>query len=139
MVSDNKFTWPVRVYFEDTDAIGVVYYSNYLRFMERTRTEWLRTLGFELDALAREENLVFVVRRANVEFHQPAKLNDMLQISAELGQLGRASLLMVQQVMRGDALLCSAEIKLATLSADTLRPMAIPDPIKQELMSWKPL
>jgi acyl-CoA thioester hydrolase len=138
-VSERKFTWPVRVYFEDTDAVGVVYYANYLRFMERARTEWLRALGFELDQLAREQNLAFVVHRANIEFHQPARLDDLLQVSAELGKLGRASLQMAQQVTRDGQLLCSGEIQLATLSADTLRPRAIPDPIKEELVTWKPL
>ena len=91
-VSD--FRWPVRVYYEDTDSGGVVYYANYLRFMERARTEWMRTLGFEQDALIRNPGILFAVRSASLEYLRPARFNDLLEVSVRLCERRRASLLL---------------------------------------------
>ena len=92
------FTWQVRVYYEDTDSGGVVYYANYLRFMERARTEWMRALGFEQDRLIREDGILFAVRSANVEFLRPARFNDLLSVGLDVVHRGRASLTFSQTI-----------------------------------------
>ena len=120
-----EFTLPVRVYIEDTDAGGIVYYVNYLKFMERARTEYLRTLGYQHYALA-DENFQFVVHSANVQYRHPARIDDALQVTARLEKLGKATLLFDQQVLRGNTLLCQAAIKVACVTADTLKPTGIP-------------
>jgi len=120
-----EFTLPVRVYIEDTDAGGIVYYVNYLKFMERARTEYLRTLGYQHYALA-DDNFQFVVHSANVQYRQPARIDDALQVTASLKKLGKATLLFDQQVLRGNTVLCQADIKVACVTADTLRPAGIP-------------
>jgi acyl-CoA thioester hydrolase len=129
------FTWPVRVYYEDTDAGGVVYYANYLRFMERARTEWLRALGFEQDALRERAGILFAVRRAAVEYLRPARFNDLLLVGATLTALGRASLQVAHQVTRdGDSRpLCTADVRLACLEAESLRPAPIPAEVRREI------
>jgi acyl-CoA thioester hydrolase len=124
------FQWPVRVYYEDTDSGGVVYYANYLRFMERARTEWMRELGFEQDRLLSEAGLLFAVRSAHLEFLAPARFNDRLTVSAEVAERGRASLTFHQTVARADAPqapLCSGQVKVACIDAATFRPRPIPD------------
>jgi len=130
------FQWQVRVYYEDTDSGGVVYYANYLRFMERARTEWMRSLGFEQDRLVREEGIVFAVRSANLEYLQPARFNDQLSISLDVVQKGRASLTFDQVVTRSSdeqRPLCSGRIKIACLDAASFRPQPIPDYILKEI------
>ena len=125
----SEFIWQVRVYYEDTDAGGVVYYANYLAYMERARSEWLRTLGFDNQTLADQQGVVFAVRRASVDYLQPAKLDDLLDVSLILKKRGRASLLFEQQVRRGDALLCQGEILLACVDAFSFKPTAIPQAV----------
>lgn len=124
------FSWPIRVYFEDTDMAGVVYYANYLRFMERARTEWLRTLGFEQDRLRADEHLVFAVRRAEVEYRRPARFNDVLMVESRVLHVGRASIDFSQEVLRQDndkrVLLVQGRIKVACLDAQTFKPAAMP-------------
>jgi len=130
------FQWQVRVYYEDTDSGGVVYYANYLRFMERARTEWLRALGFEQDRLIREEGILFAVRSANIEYLRPARFNDLLSVSLEVVRRGRASLTFNQGVSRctdAQVPLCSAQVKIACLDAASLRPHPIPDYILKEI------
>jgi len=122
---NGEFTLPVRVYIEDTDAGGIVYYVNYLKFMERARTEFLRTLGYQHYALA-DENFQFVVHSANVQYRQPARIDDALTVTASLKKLGKATLVFDQQVRKTGALICQAEIKVACVSADTLKPSALP-------------
>lgn len=128
------FQWRVRVYYEDTDSAGVVYYANYLRFMERARTEWMRARGFEQDRLRAEHGLLFAVRSAHVDFLQPARFNEQLDVSAEVLEVGRASLTFRQAVTRADAapVLCSARVKIACLEAESFRPKPIPDFILKE-------
>ncbi len=126
----------MRVYYEDTDAGGVVYYANYLRFMERARTEWLRSLGFEQDALAREAGVIFAVRSAQVDYLRPARFNDLLEVDARIAELGRASLTFVQSVVRAaepGVPLCSGRIKVACVSADGMRPRPIPPVLLAEI------
>lgn len=120
------FEFPVRVYYEDTDAAGVVYYANYLRFMERARTEWLRNTGYELDEIERDHGFIFAVRTANLEYIRPARLNDLLTVHVELKKLGKASLELEQNIYRDQVLICHGMIKLAGLDAGSYRPKAIP-------------
>jgi len=130
------FQWQVRVYYEDTDSGGVVYYANYLRFMERARTEWMRALGFEQDQLIREEGILFAVRSASLEFLRPAHFNDLLSISLDVVQRGRASLTFNQIIARcadEQQPLCSGRIKIACLEAASFRPHPIPDYILKEI------
>ncbi len=127
------FVWPVRVYWEDTDAGGVVYYANYLKFMERARSEWLRVHGFEQDALRDGAGVVFVVRRVEIDYLAPARFNDQLEIAVEPIRVERASLLVTQAVSRGPTRLASALVKLACVDATRFKPARIPEPILQAL------
>ena len=123
------FTWPVRVYYEDTDAGGVVYHSNYINFMERARTEWLRALGFEQDELKRNQNVLFVVRSIKVDFIRPARFNDLLDVTVAVKHTGRASLTLAQAIRlhEGGNVLCHGEVRVASISADAFRPIPVPD------------
>ena len=130
------FRWPVRVYYEDTDSGGVVYYANYLRFMERARTEWMRALGFDQDALIREQGILFAVRSVSLEYLRPARLNDRLEVGVRLRERRRASLVFEQVVSRaGDAEgpLCTGSIRIACLIAATFRSTPIPEFILKEI------
>ena len=123
------FTFPVRVYWEDTDAGGVVYYANYLRFLERARSEWLRTIGIDQAALLRDERLQFVVVEANIRYHRPAHFDDALVVSVRIEELRGASVVFVQEIRRGTAdgqLLISASVRAACLASDGLRPRPLP-------------
>jgi acyl-CoA thioester hydrolase len=136
-VPDKVFTWPVRVYYEDTDCGGIVYYANYLKFMERARSEWLRTLGFEQDRLQREEGIVFGVSRIQVEYLKPACFNDLLTVCTRLTTLGKASLIFAQEIARDAAgeLLCRGETRIACVAAASLRPCAIPSQVMAKIHS----
>ena len=123
------FVWSVRVYYEDTDAAGLVYYANYLKYMERARTEWLRGLGFEQTALAERHGVIFVVRSAAIEYLAPGRFNDELQVTVELIKVGAGQIELVQHVMRGDALLAKAAMKIACVAFATMRPTRIPQPL----------
>lgn len=127
------FHWPVRVYWEDTDAGGVVYYANYLKFMERARSEWLRALGFEQDALRDEAGVVFVVRRVEIDYLAPARFNDQLEVSVSLHEVGRASLSVKQVLTREAAPLVSAQVTLACVDATRFKPVKMPASILQSL------
>jgi acyl-CoA thioester hydrolase len=132
-----RFIWPVRVYYEDTDAGGLVYYANYLKFMERARTEWLRSRGFEQDELVEQDGIIFAVRHVDVGYHLPARFNDALEVSAILARKGRASLTFYQEVMRPNdndsQILCQGEIKIACVNMKTMRPTPIPKQILLEI------
>lgn len=150
------FYWPIRVYYEDTDNGGVVYYANYLKFMERARTEWLRSLGLEQDRLISEQGVIFAVRSAQLDYLKPARFNQLLSVSAEVIETGKASMTFNQEVvvdtthdnstetitegMEGNAvipgeLLCRGQIKIACLDANTMKPRAIPELIREEILS----
>lgn len=118
--------FPLRIYYEDTDAGGVVYYANYLKFFERARTEWLRALGVEQRALQADTGAIFVVAEAQVRYLLPAKLDDLLTVSVQLVELGQASLQLAQQVWRGDTLLVEGQFRIGCVDAATLRPRRIP-------------
>lgn len=131
-----RFFWPVRVYYEDTDAGGVVYYANYLKFFERARTERLRTLGFEQDELRMRTGILFAVKSAQVEYLKPARLNDALLVTAEVSEIRRASLVFSQEVRRtaetGEKL-CEATVRVVCLTDHEMRPTAIPDYLLQRI------
>lgn len=134
----NEFILPVRVYYEDTDAGGVVYHANYLRFMERARTEWLRTLGFEQDKLAQELNVVFVVAGLEIAYRKPARFNDALWVSAKIDTIGRVSLIFKQEIWREGSnnsreLLTTASVKVVCVNTGTFRSMTIPTVIRELL------
>jgi len=149
------FCWPVRVYYEDTDSGGVVYYANYLKFMERARTEWLRSLGLEQDRLIKEEGIIFAVRSVQVDYLKPALFNQLLSVSAEIIETGKASLTFKQEVVvdnnetdtknsitkgeeseiiSSDQVLCRGQIKVACLDASSMRACAIPASIRKEIL-----
>ena len=124
--SQQPFTLPVRVYYEDTDAGGVVYYANYLKFCERARTEWLRTFGVSQQALIDEQGLGFVVRSVQADYLAPARLDDALIVVTQVAMLRRASILFEQQVMRGQELLFTTRVLLASIDLHRQKPVAIP-------------
>lgn len=133
MISKQIFNWLVRVYYEDTDAGGVVYHSNYLNFMERARTEWLRALGFEQTYLRDELKAIFVVHNVQIAFNKPAKFNDLLSVSSELGKIGHGSLEFLQKISVNQQLLVEATVKVACVDANTFKPTAIPKQIKVKM------
>jgi len=132
-----EFVWPVRVYWEDTDAGGVVYYANYLRFLERARSEWLRALGIHQAELMQTDKVVFVVRRVEVDYLAPARFDEALQVRCRIALQGRASLVMTQTIERAaDAVrLLDATVRLACVSADALRPVKIPSGVLERLQT----
>jgi acyl-CoA thioester hydrolase len=121
------FSWPVRVYYEDTDAGGIVFYANYLKFFERARTEWLRAAAVGQQALRDEHGAIFVVKHASIDYHAPARLDDALNLTLSIEKLGRASVQFLQQAWLGELLLASATVKVGCVDAVTLRPRALPD------------
>lgn len=136
MISNRVFSFPTRVYWEDTDAGGVVYHAQYLAFLERARTEWMRALGYGQELLREKHALVFAVREMRIDFHRPARLDDALQVTVALRQCRRASAVFAQEIRRGDALLVAAQVRVAALDAGGFRPRAIPETLYDQL---KPL
>lgn len=127
-----EFHLPLRVYIEDTDAGGIVFYVNYLKYMERARTEFMRTLGFGKAAVG-NNGLMFVVSEAHVNYRRSAQLDDCLDVSARLSKLGRAGMTFYQEVYRGSELLCDGDIRIACVDSETRRPKAIPDAMRAAL------
>lgn len=136
-MATKEFIWPVRVYYEDTDAGGVVYYANYLKFMERARTEWLRNLGYEQDELL-QQGIVFAVRHVEIDYLGPARFNDALEVKSSLSEVGRVGVTFKQSIHRIDTPttdLSRASIKVACLDAAGFRPRAIPEAMKEDFLS----
>jgi acyl-CoA thioester hydrolase len=132
-MSNSVFTFPVRVYYEDTDAGGIVYYANYLKFFERARTEWLRALGIEQDVLL-ANNVAFVVRHVVMDNTQSAKFNELLTVHSQISTLKRASIVFKQQIVnQAGAIVCSAEIKVACISLQEMKARAIPAEVTEVL------
>ncbi len=134
----HAFVWPVRVYYEDTDAGGVVYYANYLKFMERARTEWLRTRGFEQDVLIKEQDLVFAVRSLSIDYLRPARLDDLLQVRVTVSELRRASIVFEQTINRvrnndSEDILTIGQVKVVSLAATSFKPKPIPLALRKDL------
>ena len=133
----DTFTFPVRVYYEDTDSGGVVYYANYLKFLERARTEWLRAAGFEQPELLRDHNVIFVVRSVAIEYLRPAQFNDELMVTVRMEKLGRSTIEVFQTVER-DVRLIEASVKIVCVDGASFKPISIPPPIRQPLESLSP-
>jgi acyl-CoA thioester hydrolase len=129
------FRWPVRVYFEDTDAAGLVYYANYLKFFERCRTEWLRSFGIDQRDLASREGIQFVVADVAIRYHRPARLDDLLTIDATIAEQARSWLVFRQQALRDAELLASARVKVACVDCSRLAPVRLPRRLAQRLAS----
>ena len=129
------FTWTVRVYYEDTDTGGVVYYANYLKFFERARTEWLRAAGFGQRALAVEQGLQFVVARIECDYKRPAKLDDLIELDVRVIQAGRVSVVFEQTARRGDEVLAIARVRAGCVDTSTLAPKPMPAPMLQAMKS----
>jgi acyl-CoA thioester hydrolase len=130
----NEFKLQVRVYYEDTDAGSVVYHSNYLKFMERARTEWLRHIGFEQDILIEENEILFAVRHINIDFHKPAHFNELLNVKTHITDQRKASLVFEQIISnQTEEIICKARIKIACLNYKTMKPEPIPETIISEL------
>ncbi len=127
------FEHPIRVYWEDTDAGGIVFYANYLKFFERARTEWLRALGIGQHALRQETGGMFVVSETTVKYHRPAKLDDQLRVTATLAEGGRASLVIAQQAWLDETLLCEGTIRIGWVDAATMKPARIPSSVLERL------
>ena len=129
LFEDKTFSFPIRVYYEDTDAGGIVYYANYLKFAERARTEYLRHIGFSQDELLKNQGVGFVVRECNIRYKTPAKLDDALNITCKVTEMKGASLKMEQKLYRGETILAEVEVSLVFLSIHTMRPTKIPQEI----------
>ncbi|MFA6920556.1 MAG: tol-pal system-associated acyl-CoA thioesterase [Gallionella sp.] len=121
------FSWPVRVYFQDTDAGGVVYHASYVNFMERARTEWLRTHGYSNAGLMQEFGVMFVVRTMKLDYLRPALLDDMLEVTAQVLAVGRSRLALLQTVRRRDELLTTGELHLVCVSRESFKPVRVPE------------
>lgn len=128
-----RFALPVRVYYEDTDAAGVVYYANYLRYCERARTECLREIGFEQQALLARQRIAFVVRSVQADYLSPGLLDDALQVLSHLDSLGGASLVFRQKIVRGDDLLFEGRFVIACVNLDKKRPVPLPTDVRTKL------
>lgn len=128
-----RFSWPTRIYWEDTDAGGVVYHARYVAFMERARTEWMRALGYGQERMRCDHGLVFAVRSMTMEFLKPARLDDALAVTATLVQCKRASMVFAQAVCRGDQTLLTAQVKIAALDATTFKPRGMDDALHAAL------
>ena len=140
---DAGFRWPLRVYYEDTDAGGIVFYANYLKFFERARTEWLRAAGIHQQMLAIQERRIFVVKSTAIDYHAPAKLDDRLEVTVVVKKLGRASVEFMQEAWcqaanNGDEarLLCSGSIRVGCVDAGSLRPAPIPAAVHQRITEF---
>lgn len=133
MQQTDTFNWTIRVYYEDTDSGGVVYHANYLNFMERARTEWLRTLGFEQTVLKDDFKVLFVVHSMGLQFKSPARFDDLITVQSTCMNIGFSSLQFKQTIVRNHDILHVAEVKVACVHADTFKPIAIPPAIKTVL------
>ena len=128
------FTLPIRVYFQDTDAGGVVYHASYVNFMERARTEWMRGFGFTNAGLMKELGVVFVVRSLKLDYLKPALLDDLITVSAHLKEIGRSRVTLLQTIMRGEEKLVEAEIHLVSVSLENFKPVSVPEVLREQ---WK--
>jgi acyl-CoA thioester hydrolase len=127
------YSFPVRVYFENTDAGGVVYHGEYFKFLERARTEWLRHLGFDHHALGRDHGMVFVVTSMTIDFQKAARLDDNLAVSVRLESLGKVRCVFAQEVRRDDEVLVAARVTVASLTAANFKPVEIPAPLRKKM------
>ncbi|MGK5027747.1 tol-pal system-associated acyl-CoA thioesterase [Janthinobacterium sp. RB2R34] len=128
----SAFQWDVRVYYEDTDAGGIVYYANYLKFFERARTEWLRAIGVEQQELLEKHDALFVVKSVSADYHAPARLDDTVRLTLNIAKMGRASIVFLQQAWRGETLLNTAQVKVGCVDS-SMRPRPVPDAVAERM------
>jgi acyl-CoA thioester hydrolase len=126
------FSLPVRVYFQDTDAGGVVYHSSYVNFMERSRTEWLRTFGYSNAGMMKELGVVFVVRSLKLDYLKPALLDDLVEVTSQIKEVGRSRLNIYQTVKRGEEVLCHGEVHLVCVNVETFKPVSVPEVMRKQ-------
>ncbi len=131
MSKHKVFSWPVRVYFQDTDAGGVVYHASYVNFMERARTEWLRSFGYSNAGLMQKLGVMFVVRSLKLDYLKPALLDDSLHISAQIKDVGRSRVTLLQTVSRKDEVLTEGEVHLVCVDVKTFKPVSVPDVLRK--------
>lgn len=136
-VNERGFQWPLRVYYEDTDAGGIVYYANYLKYFERARTEWLRYAGLNQQAMTDQLQFMFVVKSAKIDYHLPARLDDELVITTHIEKLGRASIVFNQEIWRGSQCLVSGDFKVGCVHSHTVRPCAIPSLVAKAIQTHR--
>jgi acyl-CoA thioester hydrolase len=127
------FAYPVRVYYQDTDTGGVVYHGSYFNFMERARYEWLRDLGFTVDTMIQSHKMIFLIRSLSIEYLKPAILDDLLDITVEVMEIGRSRITLQQAILREQNLLAKATVHAVCVGADTLRPISIPVSLRQQI------
>jgi acyl-CoA thioester hydrolase len=127
------YSFPVRVYFENTDAGGVVYHGEYLKFLERARTEWLRHLGFDHQVLARNHRVLFIVSALAIEFVKPARLDDTVAVSVKLESLGKVRCAFAQEIRREDEVLVKAKVTVASVNAESFKPIEIPEALRKKM------
>lgn len=132
MTKDAAFILPIRVYYQDTDAGGVVYHSTYLNFMERARYEWMRELGLDIHSLIQVHKVVFMIRSLNIEYFKPALLDDLLHVTVQTIELGKTRIALSQHVLRGHVTLASATTHVVCVGADTLKLVSLPAPLRQK-------
>ncbi|ADE10756.1 tol-pal system-associated acyl-CoA thioesterase [Sideroxydans lithotrophicus] len=132
MSKHKLFSWPVRVYFQDTDAGGVVYHASYVNFMERSRTEWLRTFGYSNARLMQELGVVFVVRSLKLDYLKPALLDDLLTVTSHVKEIGRSRVSILQTVVRGEDLLVQGEVHLVCVDVKSFKPVSVPDVLRKQ-------
>lgn len=130
---DKPFTWTIRVYYEDTDTCGIVYYANYLKFFERARTEWLRSVGFEQQKMADELGLRFVIARVECDFKQPARLDDEIELDVRVARAGSASIVFEQTAKRGTEVLATARVRAGCIKSNSLTPVPLPPLLRAAL------
>jgi acyl-CoA thioester hydrolase len=126
------FSWPVRVYFQDTDAGGVVYHASYVNFMERSRTEWLRTFGYSNAGLMKELGVVFVVRSLKLDYLKPALLDDLVTVTSQIKEIGRSRVSIFQTVTREKDVLVEGEVHLVCVDVKTFKPVSVPDVLRKQ-------
>ena len=132
-MSHLSFKWSVRIYFEDTDSGGVVYHSNYLKFMERARTEWLRSLNLNQTDLKKKDKIMFVVVKVNIDYKKAAQFNDELDIETSVDNIGASKVDLTQNIMKNSELYTSAKVSIACIHSETFKPQRMPKSIKQQM------
>ncbi len=135
MAGIKTFSLPIRIYFEDTDSGGVVYHSNYLKFMERARTEWLRSIGIDQRHLKQDHQIMFVVHRIDIQYKFPARFNDDLIVKSEIKDIGSSKIEFRQMIYRNDEMLIDASVDIACIDSEKFKPVRIPPTIKQTMES----
>ena len=130
---NNSYSFPIRVYYQDTDAGGVVYHSTHLDFMERARYEWLRELGFDVNSLIQIHKMLFMVRSLEIEYFKPAVLDDLLHVTVQVLEVGRSRITICQEILCSHVKLVNATVHIVCVGADSLKPVRVPVPLRQKI------